>query len=73
MIEVLLNLPNPIPELQHTLLHLKCCEARSAPQFLLLQLFSFGLVVESIKELGVLQKFSNKFNVGICTPSYWGK
>jgi hypothetical protein len=51
MIELLVNLPNYIPKLQHALLPPKCCEPGSAPQLLLLPLFTFGLAVESIKEL----------------------
>jgi hypothetical protein len=51
VIEMLVNLPSSIPELQHAALPSKCYEPRSAPQFLLLSLFTFGFVVESIKEL----------------------
>jgi len=50
--ELLINLRSPILELQHAPLPSKCCKPRSAPQFLLLSLFTFGFVVESIKELG---------------------
>jgi hypothetical protein len=39
VIKLLVNLPNPIPELQHALLPPKCYESGSAPQLLLL-LFS---------------------------------
>ncbi len=43
----------PIPELQHTHVPPKCCEPRSAPQLLILLLFSpFRLTIESIKEFG---------------------
>ncbi len=52
MIELLVNLPNLIPELQHAPLPLNCCKPRNAPQLLLLLLFTFGLIVKSIKELG---------------------
>ncbi len=31
VIELIVNLPSPIPELQHTLLPPKCCEPRSTP------------------------------------------
>jgi hypothetical protein len=51
VIEVLVNLPSPIPELQHALLPLKCYELKNVPQLLFLPLFTFGLLVESIKEL----------------------
>jgi hypothetical protein len=40
VIELLVNLPSPIPKLQHTPLPLKCCEPGSTPQFLFLPLFS---------------------------------
>jgi hypothetical protein len=48
----LIILPNPIPELQHTLLPLKCCEPRSVPDSLFFRCFHFKLSIESIKELG---------------------
>ncbi len=38
--ELLVNLLNPIPELQHALLPLKCYKPRNVPQLLLLPLFS---------------------------------
>jgi hypothetical protein len=38
--ELLVNLPNPISELQHALWAPKCHKPRSAPQLLLLSLFS---------------------------------
>ncbi len=40
MIELLVNLPSPIPELQHALLPPKCYELGSAPQLFLLPLSS---------------------------------
>jgi len=40
IIELLVNLSNPILEFQHTFLPPKCCEPRSMPQLLLLLLFS---------------------------------
>jgi hypothetical protein len=47
-----------ILELQHTLLPSKCYESRSVPQLLILSLFfTFGLVVESIKEFGGVSDF----------------
>jgi len=52
VIKVFVNLPNPIPELQHAPLPPKCYELGSAPWLLHLSLFIFGLIVESIKELG---------------------
>jgi hypothetical protein len=52
VIEVLVNLPSPILELQHALLPLKCYELKNVPQLFFLPLFTFGLLVESIKELG---------------------
>ncbi len=53
MIELLVNLLNPILKLQHALLPLKCYEPKSAPQLLLFLLSSlFGLAIESIKVLG---------------------
>jgi hypothetical protein len=51
MIEMFVNQPNPIPKLQHTPLPPKCYEPRSVPQLRYLSMFTFGLVVESIKEL----------------------
>jgi hypothetical protein len=50
--ELFVNLPTPIPKLQHALLPPKCYEPNSTPQLILLPLFTFGFVVESIKELG---------------------
>jgi hypothetical protein len=52
VIELFVNLPTPIPKLQHALLPPKCYESKNTPQLLLLPLFTFGFVVESIKELG---------------------
>jgi hypothetical protein len=40
VIEFLVNLPSPIPKLKHALLPLKCYKLESAPQLLLLPLFS---------------------------------
>jgi len=40
VIELLVNLPNPIPELQDALLPPKCCEPRSEPQLLFLSMSS---------------------------------
>ncbi len=37
---LLVNLPSPIPELQHTPLPPRCCEPGNVPQLLLLSLFS---------------------------------
>jgi len=51
VIQLLVNLPSPIPKLQHALLPPKCYKPKSVPQFLLLPLFTFGLIVESIKGL----------------------
>jgi hypothetical protein len=51
MIELLVNLPSPIPELQHTSLPPKCCKAGNTPQLLRLLMFTFGFTVKSIKEL----------------------
>jgi len=39
MIELLINLPSPILELQHAPLPPKCCEPRSVPQFLSFRCF----------------------------------
>jgi len=53
MIELLINLPNPLPELQHAPLSPKCYELRSAPQpFSPSVVFTFGLAIKSIEELG---------------------
>jgi len=41
--EMLVNLPSPISELQHALLPPKCCEPRSAPQLLIIPLFSLQI------------------------------
>jgi len=51
VIELLVNLPSPMPKLQHTPLPPKCCKPKSTPQLRLLPLFTFGLTTESIKEL----------------------
>jgi hypothetical protein len=53
MIELLVNLPSPISELQHApstpeVLRVKESAPTPSPSFI----FTFGLVVESIKELG---------------------
>jgi len=50
--ELLINLPSPIIELQHTLLPPKCCELKSTPNSFPSIVFTFGLAIESIKELG---------------------
>jgi hypothetical protein len=53
MIELLVNLPNPIPKLQHAPLPPKCYELESVPQLFLLPLsFTFETQSESIKKLG---------------------
>jgi hypothetical protein len=52
VIELLVNLPSPISKLQHTPLPPKCYKPGSTPQFRLLPLFTFGLTIDSIKELG---------------------
>jgi hypothetical protein len=46
MIEVLINLPSPIPKFQHTPLPLKCNKPGSV------HCFNFRFTFESIKELG---------------------
>jgi len=46
--EMLVNIPSPIPKLQHAPLPPKCCEPTPSPSIV----FTFGLTVESIKELG---------------------
>ncbi len=51
--EVLVNLPSPIPELQHAPLPLKCCELRSTPQLLLLPLSHLDSQLNPSKNLGV--------------------
>ncbi len=52
--EVLVNLPSPIPELQHAPLPPKCYEPRSVPQLLLLPLFSpLGSYLSPSRSLGV--------------------
>jgi hypothetical protein len=51
MIKMLVNLPSPIPKLQHAPLPPKCYKPGSTPRLLHLSLFIFGLAVESIKEL----------------------
>jgi hypothetical protein len=40
VIELFVNLPSPIPELQHVALPLKCCERGGMPQLLLLPMSS---------------------------------
>jgi hypothetical protein len=52
VIDLLITLPNPILELQHAPLALKCYELRSALTLSPSIVFTFGLAVESIKELG---------------------
>jgi hypothetical protein len=59
VIEVLVNLPSPIPKLQHAPLPPKCCEPRNAPQFLLLPLPLFSPLDSQLspsRSLGVCQK-----------------
>jgi hypothetical protein len=52
VIDLLVNLPSPHPKLQHAPLPSKCCEPKSTPQlFFPFFAFTFGLAVESIKEL----------------------
>jgi len=54
--EVFVNLPSPIPKLQHGLLPPKCCEPGNAPQLLFLSLFSpFDSQLDP-KELGGASK-----------------
>jgi len=53
MIELLIDLPNPIMELQHAHLPPKCCKLGSLPQPLSPSVvFTFGLAIKSIEELG---------------------
>jgi hypothetical protein len=54
MIELFVNLPSPIPELQHAPLPLKVLRAKKhAPTPSPSVVFTLRLIVESIKELGV--------------------
>jgi len=54
--DLLVNLPSPIPKLQHTPLPLKCCEPRSTPQLLFFPLsFSLDSQLSSARSLGVHQ------------------
>jgi hypothetical protein len=69
--ELLVNLSSPILELQQALLPLKCYKPGNVPQFLLLPLFTFGLIVESIKELGgasIKHKYLSNFDYFFCGP-----
>jgi hypothetical protein len=53
IIEPLVAHPNPILELQHAFLPLKCCELKSAPQLLLLSLSSpLDLQLNPLRNLG---------------------
>jgi hypothetical protein len=70
VIEVFINLPSLIPKLQHSLLPSKCYEPRNTPQVHLLLLFTFGLIVESIKELGGAWNFNHLEECLIITKTY---
>jgi hypothetical protein len=48
VIELLVNLPSPIPELQHASLPPKCCKPKGTPQLFLLPLFS---PLDSVRQL----------------------
>ncbi len=50
--KLLLNLCSPILELQHTPLPLKCYKPKRVPNFFSFTLLTFGLTIQSIKELG---------------------
>jgi hypothetical protein len=53
VIELLINLFSPIPELQHALLPLEVLRVKEcAPTPSLSIVFTLGLTIESIKELG---------------------
>jgi hypothetical protein len=52
MNKLLIIIPNIFPELQHTLLPLKCCKLGSVLNYLLFGCFHFKLTFVSIKELG---------------------
>jgi hypothetical protein len=56
VIELLVNLPSPISELQHALLPLKCYKLRSVPQLLLFSMFTFGFLLSPSRSLGVRQR-----------------
>ncbi len=57
VIELLVNLPSLILELQHALLPLKCYKPKSAPQLFFLPLSSpLGSLLNPSKSLGVHQK-----------------
>jgi len=56
VIKLLINLPSPIPKLQHALLPPKWCKLRSAPQLFLFPLFSpLGSQLSPSRSLGVHQ------------------
>ncbi len=64
VIKLLVNLPTRISKLQNALLPPKCCMPRNTPQ-LLLPLFTFGFVVQPIKELGGALMIKNGHQVGV--------
>ncbi len=51
VIELFVNLPSPILELQHAPLPSKCYKPGNVPQPVFLSMLTFGLTIESIKEL----------------------
>ncbi len=64
IIELLVNLPNPIPKLHYGPLPLKCCESGNAPQLLSLLLFSpLDLQLSPSRSLRVCQlwRFQHEF------------
>ncbi len=65
VIELFVNFLNPILELQHALLPVKCCELGNAPQLLFLSLSSIlDLKLNSSRNLGVCQNLLHHNNVG---------
>jgi len=52
VIEVLVNLPSPILELQHDLLPPKCCELGSVPRLPTFRRFHLRFTFESFEEVG---------------------
>ncbi len=76
IIDPLIVHPNPISKLQHALLPLKCHELKSAPQFLLLSLFSpLDSQLSPSKSLGVCWDSDDEFFpnliVQVVQPLWW--
>jgi hypothetical protein len=59
VIELLINRPNPISELQHALLPPKCCELGNAPQFFILSMSPLDSKLSPSRSLGCVNGYIN--------------